>query len=65
MRARGSRPLSGLVQEQHLRIVEQHAGQAQPLRLPRRERVGVGVAFEVEIDQVEHLVAHACGARRP
>ena len=64
MRARGSRPRQRLVEQQHLRLVQQHAGQAQPLRLPAAERVGVGVALEIEIDEVELFVADLPPLRR-
>jgi hypothetical protein len=37
--------------------MQQHAGQPQPLRLPAAERVGVGVALEIEIDEVELFIA--------
>ena len=45
------------IQQQHLRLVQEHAGKAQALRLAARESVGVSVAFEIEIDQFELFVA--------
>ncbi len=50
------------VQQQHLRIVQQHAGQSQPLRLAARQRVGIRVALEVQVDDLQHLVTDAADA---
>jgi len=47
----------GLIQQQHLRLVQEHAGQAQTLCLPAAKCVGIGVALEIEIDQIELFVA--------
>ncbi len=46
-----------LVEQQDLRIVQQRAGQADPLRLPATERVDHRVALEAHVDQVELLLA--------
>ena len=43
--------------------MQQDAGQAEPLCLAAREGVGVGVAFEVEVDDLQLLVAHAAPRR--
>ena len=51
-----------LVEQQHLRLVQQHAGQAEPLRHARGRAVGIGVALVAEIDQFEHLVADLAAA---
>jgi len=46
-----------LVQEQHLRLVQEHAGQAQALRHAARQARHQGVALVAQVHQVEHLVA--------
>ena len=46
-----------LVEQQHLRLVQQHAGQAEPLRHAARQARDQGVALVAEVDQLEHLLA--------
>ena len=48
-----------LVEQQHLRLVQQHAGQAEALRHAARQARHQGVALVAEIDQLEHLIALA------
>ena len=47
-----------LVEQQHLRIVQQHAGQAQPLRHAARQAGDEGVALVAQFDQFQHLVGN-------
>ena len=54
-----------LVEQQHLRVVQQHAGQAEPLRHAARQARDQGVALVAEVDQLEHLVAASCAAPGP
>ena len=54
-----------LVQQQHLRFVEEHAGQAQPLRHAARQARDQGIALVVEIDEFEHFIAPSCGDSGP
>jgi len=63
IRARGVEAAERFVEQQNLRIVKDRASQAQPLRLAARERVRIGVALEVEIDDFEHLVASSAPLR--
>ena len=57
IRTRGIEPAGRLVEQQHLRIVQQHAGQAEPLRHAAGKARGQRVALVVQVDQVEHFVA--------
>ena len=52
-----------LVQQQHLRIVQQHAGQAEPLGHAAGEAGDEGVALVAQVDQVEHVVADLAALR--
>ena len=46
-----------LVEDQHLGVVQEHAGQAQPLRHAAGKAGDEGLALVAQVDQVEHLVA--------
>ena len=52
-----------LVEQQHLRLVQEDAGQAEPLRHAARQAGDQGVALVAEIDQVEHLLAFLAAFR--
>ena len=54
-----------LVEQQHLRLVQQHAGQAEPLRHAARQARDQGVALVAEVDQLEHLLADLLAAPGP
>ena len=54
-----------LVEQQHLRFVQQHAGQAEALRHAAREARDQGVALVAEVDELEHLVADLLAAPGP
>ena len=63
-RARGSRPGRRLVEQQHLRVVDEGVGQAQALLHAARQRLDVGVALVGEVDQLEQVADHpAAGGR--
>ena len=51
------------VEQQHLRIVQQHAGQAEALVHAAREAGGQRVALVAQLDQLEHLVAFLAARR--
>ena len=53
-----------LVEQQHLRIVDQRVGQAQPLLHPAREGLDVRVALVAEVDQLEQVGDHPAPAGR-
>ena len=58
-------PAGRLVEQQHLRIVQQHAGQPQPLRHAAGKAGGQGIALVVQADQFEHFVANLPPRRAP
>ena len=47
-----------LVEEQHLRVVDQRVGEAQPLLHAAREALDVGVALGPEVHEVEQVADH-------
>ena len=49
----------GLVEQEHRRLVDQGAGEGDPLLLAARELMGVAVAEAAEADAVEQLLAPA------
>ena len=51
-------PGRGLVEQQHLRVVDQRVGEAQPLLHAARQALDVGVALSAEVDQVEQVADH-------
>ena len=55
----GSRVQSAqwLIQKQNGWIVQKRSSQSESLGLAAREGVGIGIAFEVQVDDIEHFVA--------
>ena len=53
-----------LVEEQHLRVVDEGVGEAQPLLHAARQVLDVGVAPIAEIDQLEEVADHPAPAGR-
>ena len=53
-----------LVEEQHLRVVDERVGEAQPLLHAARQVLDVGVALVAEIDQLEQVADHPAPAGR-
>ena len=48
----------GLVEQQHLRIVDEGVGEAQALLHAARQALDVGVALVREVDQLEEVADH-------
>ena len=63
LRAVGSRPDRGLVQEQHRRAVEQRGGDLQAAQHPARERARKPVEHRLELHRLDHLLRSARAAR--
>ena len=53
-----------LVEQQHLRVVDQGVGQAQPLLHAARQGLDVGVALVAEVDELQQVGDHP-PPRRP
>ena len=52
-----------LVEEQHLRVVDERVGEAQALLHAAREALDVGVALVAEVDELEQVADHPAPAR--
>ena len=55
MRARGSKAARGLVEQQQLRIVDEHPGEADPLLHAAREAVDEIVLAPLHVGECEHV----------
>ena len=53
-----------LVEQEHLRIVDQRVRQAEALLHPARQRLDVGVALVGEVDELEQVADHPAPRRR-
>src|SRR6185436_3901003 len=61
----GVEPGRGLVEEQHLGVVNEGVGEAQALLHAPRQALDVGVALPGEIDQLEQVTDHPLALGRP
>ena len=48
----------GLVEQQHLGVVDERVGEAEPLLHAARQALDVGVALVAEVDEVEEVADH-------